>query len=116
MNPDLERMLEEYVRGAPERSAIQATALQRILNQLEVHETKDDARHLELKNAIAGANARVDKLERKAEDTGSHDITELRRALAERKKRDWDITKTGLGAVGSIFLLLIGLWLGKAFR
>src|SRR5678815_3526699 len=93
----LERLLERYLaEGKQERITVSdhirhnTTALQRIVHQLELHEQKDDARHTELKAAIAGINARVDAIEEEQEITDRHDVTALQAQLADRKRNDFE--------------------------
>lgn len=101
MSPDIERELLAYLaEGKTEKVSIKdhlaknTGAMQRIFHQLELHEAKDDARHLEVKQALAGVHARVDRLERDADDTGRHNIEDLKQQLKERQasSRTWATT------------------------
>lgn len=130
---DLDALLRGYIDeerarrvSDGERIDKQTLALQRIFAQLELHEQKDDSRHGEVKNALAGMNARVEKLERGAEDTGRHNVEELNKRLAEMKAEKistdaalkaskerglWVVAK-GFGALVVVF---ISAWVGSLF-
>jgi len=117
----LERLLEGYLaEGKQERITVSdhirhnTTALQHIVHQLELHEQKDDARHTELKAAIAGINARVDAIEDEQEITDRHDVTALQAQLADRKRNDFEWKKAAVAAMVAFLVALVSGCIGVA--
>ena len=107
MDSDVEELLRKFVQEGTE-DRIERKTDRRLLtsmsNKLEyvvnahgelatwtkLHEQKDDIRHEELKQAIAGTNSRVKALEDEQESTGRHNVEELQRQLKERDdNRTW---------------------------
>lgn len=131
MSPDVERTLMDYLaEGRIERIKVSdkvdhaTNAIGNVLNQLQLHEHKDDARFGEVKAAIAGVYSRLDDLERDAEDTGRYNLEELRAKLkrkeeAEDARLSWwarfgvqTMVTVGLamftGLIGALFAFLAG--------
>ena len=113
MTPEQEKILLDYLaEGKVERITVKdhmranTTALQRIFHQLELHEQKDDARHTEVKSALAGLNARVDALEDAAEDTARHNVEELQQELRRREGQGFEWKKFLAAAVVTIGVAL----------
>lgn len=103
MSPEVERQLLDFItEGKTEKVTLRdhlktnTSAMQKIFHQLELHEQKDDTRHQQITEAFRGTHARLEKLERDAEDTGKHNIEELKARLAEAQQaeRDRKATKT----------------------
>ena len=117
MNPKIEQELERYLTVGKEeragRDERNVTALQRIFNQLELHEQKDDLRHAQVEGMFKGHESRISKLETNVEDTGKHDIAKLNEQLKERKawtSKIWEIALTAVVAVlvGAMGVKLFG--------
>ena len=117
---ELKALLQQYVtegkqdkvtlRSQLERST---SAMGKIFHQLELHEQKDESRHELFMNEIKGIHSRLSDLERDVEDTGQHDLAELR-ASATWWKRFGTQTIVGVvvalmtGTVGVLVTLLVG--------
>lgn len=121
MTPDVERQLLDYLsEGRVERLGIAkkvdsaADAVRHILDQLVLHEQKDDFRHAEVMNLVRGQDARITALERNADDTGRHNVEELRTKLKEKDAIAAERTKWwarwGVQLVTTaIFTIFVGL-------
>lgn len=78
----------KIVRGMSEKVDHLVTQHQHLTAWTQLHEQKDDARHSEVKQALAGLGARVTDLERDVEDTGKHRVEDLQRYLDEEKRKN----------------------------
>lgn len=93
MTPEIEKILVDYVQeGRKDRIGLQDSfemmrhSIDRIFNQMQLHEQKDDARFEEIKDLSRGISSRVNRLEDAQEITGRHNMESMRVKLKEEKE------------------------------
>lgn len=119
VSPEQERLVLEYLaEGKSDRVAMNRKlhdgfahlkdATSKILHQFELHEQKDDLRFQQITDMVRGTNARLDKLEMAAEDTGRHNIVVLEEKLKERGQKTTQWAQFVAGAILSLAVMGIG--------
>lgn len=118
----MDKELEDKLRGYLEEQKTTDVngALHKIFNAFTEHEAKDEIRHHELRGDYRGLSLRVgelerdrDKLERTVEDTGRHEIVNLRADNKELRAHKWKLWDYVGAALAAAFAATITWLLGK---
>jgi hypothetical protein len=82
-------------------------AIQRVADQQSLTDRKLDMFAVEVREQMKGVHARLSSLEDEAENTGNHNLEQIRTQNRELKEEKSVVLKYIIGAIGSVSLMLL---------